>query len=214
MMNSPHGRRRRLAAISVLALCAPVALATSASAETERSVFFEETGEAFWEVPHVCDDGSLVQATLLVRSTRDFETPETEDVEPTARVQYNAPCQDGSQVSWGRRNVLPATITSTENLKRITATGSGLVRDDFDNTVLHPVSFDVTWTGADPLETNVRTISNQGFRITTSTEKQREATANGEVIADDAVLVDGETNHPFRPTFINTLEERTTRPPS
>ena len=57
-----------------------------ASAGAERSYFFEETAEAFWTVPHTCADGSIVQATLLVRSTRDFESPDTEDAEPTALV--------------------------------------------------------------------------------------------------------------------------------
>src|SRR5680860_1178309 len=117
MFNTTSGLRRLgVAAVPLIVLVAPVTLATSASAESEQFYFFEETAEAFWAVPHECADGSIVQATLLVRSTRDFESPETEDPEPTARVQYNAPCQDGSQVSWGRRNVVqrpsPAPRTS------------------------------------------------------------------------------------------------------
>jgi hypothetical protein len=214
MFRTHSGRRRGLVIASLAALLAPVVLATSASAEAETSVFFEETGEAFWAVPHTCADGSIVQATLLVRTTRDFETPETDDPDPTVRVQYNAPCRDGSQVSWGRRNVVSATIRSTENLKSITASGSGNVRDDFDSTLLHPVSFDVTWAGSGPLQTSVRTISNEGFRIITSTEKRREATATGQVTADGVVLVNGPNNHPVRATFIHTLEERETDPPS
>ena len=58
-----------------------------------------------------CADGSTVQATLLVRSTRDFESPDTEDPDPTARVQYLAVCPDGISFSWGAPTV-PATITS------------------------------------------------------------------------------------------------------
>lgn len=151
-------------------------------------------------------------ATLLVRSTRDFESPETEDADPTARVQFQAVCPDGSSFSW-LGAAIPATITSTENLKSVTATGTGTVRDIVG--VTHQVSFDVSWTGVGPLETSVRTTSNQGFQINTSTRKQREATATGQVTFDSDVLVDGQNNHPTRPApFIRTDEERTTRPPS
>jgi hypothetical protein len=76
-------------------------LTFSASASAERTLFFEETAEAFWAVPFECADGSTVQGTLLVRSTRDFEAPDTEDPEPTARVQFLAVCQDGTSFSWG-----------------------------------------------------------------------------------------------------------------
>ena len=176
-----------------------------------RSYFFEETAEAFWAVPHQCADGSTVQATLLVRTTRDFESPDTEDANPTARVQYLAVCPGGSSYSWV--GVIPVTITSDENLKSVSATGTGNVRDIFG--VTHQVSIDVTWTGVGELETSVRTTSNQGFSINTSTRKQREATATGTVTFDGVVLVDGANNHPTRPApFIRTDEERTTRPPS
>jgi hypothetical protein len=71
----------------------------------------------------------------------------------------------------------------------------------------------VTWTGVGPLETSVRTTSNRGFRITTSTTKQRTASATREVTFDGAVLVDGPADHPTRPApFIRTDEERTTQP--
>jgi hypothetical protein len=182
-----------------------------ASAGAERSYFFEETAEAFWAVPHECADGSTVQATLLVRSTRDFESPDTEDADPTARVQYQAVCPDGSSYSWV--GIIPATITSSDDLTSVTATGAGTVRDNLG--VTHQVSFDVTWTGHGGLETSVQTTSNQGFRINTSTRKQREATATGVVTFDGNTLVDGAANHPTRPApFIRTDEERTTRPPS
>ena len=181
-----------------------------ASAGAERS-FFEETAQAFWAVPHTCADGSIVQATLLVRTTRDFESPDTEDADPTARVQYQAVCPDGSSYSWA--GTIPATITSADDLTSVTATGAGTVRDNLG--VTHQVSFDVTWTGHGGLETSVQTTSNQGFRINTSTRKQREATATGTVTFDGNVLVDGAANHPTRPApFIRTDEERTTRPPS
>jgi hypothetical protein len=188
----------------------PGAMASSTSEGAEQFYFFEETAQAFWTVPHECPDGSIVQATLLVRSTRDFEAPDTEDADPTVRVQYQAVCPDGSSYGWA--GIIPATITSTEGLNSVTATGSGTVRDIFG--VTHQVSFDVTWTGEGALETSVRTTSNEGFRINTSTRKQRAATATGVVTFDGIVLVEGAANHPTRPApFIRTDEERTTDPP-
>src|SRR5918999_4520941 len=129
---------RRLGVVLFAALAAMLALSTSVSAE--RSLFFEETAEAFWAVPHTCADGSIVQATLLVRSTRDFESPDTEDADPTARVQYLAVCPDGSSFSWTAPSV-PATITSTNNLKSVSVSGSGIATDSSGDT--HVISFDV-----------------------------------------------------------------------
>ena len=208
-----------LLALTLAAACAdpvapPAALhrdqPSLAAAGADRSYFFEETAQAFWAVPHTCPDGSTVQATLLVRTTRDFESPDTEDTDPTARVQYQAVCPDGSSYGWV--GIIPATITSTDDLTSVTAEGTGTVRDIFG--VTHTVSFDVTWTGDGALDTDVRTTSNQGFSINTSTRKVRQATATGTVTFDGVVLVDGAANHPTRPApFIRTDEERTTRPP-
>ena len=201
--------RRRSLVVAMSALLGGLAFSTSASAQADRSYFFEETAQAFWSVPHECADGSTVQATLLVRSTRDFESPDTDDPDPTARVQYQAVCPDGTSFSWA--GIVPATISSTKNLKSVTATGTGTARDIFG--VSHQVSFDVAWTGVGKLETSVRTTSNRGFSVNTSTEKVREATATGTVMFNGDVLVDGAANHPTRPApFIRTLEERTTRP--
>jgi hypothetical protein len=159
-------------------------------------------------VPHECADGSTVQATLLVRSTRDFESPDTEDADPTARVQYLAVCPDGTSFSWAAP-AAPATIISTENLKSVIASGSGTARDNLGGS--HPISFDVAWTGVGPIEVSVNPT--QGFGVGTSTRKQREATATGQVTFDGALLVDGEANHPTRPApFIRTDEERFTIP--
>ena len=189
--------RRRSLVVAMSALLGGLAFSTSASAQADRFYFFEETAQAFWSVPHECADGSTVQATLLVRSTRDFESPDTDDSDPTARVQYQAVCPDGSSFSWV--GIIPATITSTEN--------------NLGGT--HEVSFDVTWTGVGELETRVRPTSNQGFSVNTSTRKEREATATGRVTFDGVILVDGAANHPTRPgPFIRTDEERTTQPPS
>jgi hypothetical protein len=177
-------------------MIALVALSTSASAA--RELFFEETAEGFWAVPHSCADGTTVEATLLVRTTRDFESPETEDTDPTARVQYLAVCPDGTSFSWAAPSVR-ATITSDRNLKRVTASGTGIARDNLGGT--HEVSFDVTWTSVGPL---VTTVNGPG-----SKRQQREATATGQVIFDGEVLVNGEANHPTRPApFIRVDTEK------
>ena len=173
------------------------ALTFSASASAQRSLFFEETAEAFWAVPFECADGTVVQGTLLVRTTRDFEAPDTEDTEPTARVQFLAVCPNGSSFSWA--GIVPTTITSTENLKSVTATGAGTVRDNLGGT--HEVSFSVTWTAVGPLQT---TVNGPG-----SKRQQREATATGQVTFDGEVLVDGPNNHPTRPApFIRVDTEK------
>jgi hypothetical protein len=194
-MFNPPSARRRWVVVALAALTAVLAFSTSAAAE--RSLFFEETASAFWSVPHECADGSIVQGTLLVLTTRDFESPDTEDADPTARVQFQAVCPDGSSFSWG--GIIPATITSTENLKSVTASGSGIVRDNLGGT--HEVSFDVTWTAVGPLDTTVNTAG--------SKRQQRTATATGEVTFDGVVLVDGPANHPTRPApFIRVDTEK------
>jgi hypothetical protein len=133
----------------------------------------------------------------LVQATRDFESPDREDADPTARVQFQAVCPDGSSFSW--IGFVPATITSSENLKSVTATGSGIVRDNLGGT--HEVTFDVTWTAVGPLET---TVNGPG-----SKRQQREATATGRVTFDGEVLVDGEADHPTRPApFIRVDTEK------
>jgi hypothetical protein len=179
--------RRLVLGVVVATAVALVAVPSPASASSDKFRFFEETAEAFWAVPHECPDGSPVTATLLVRTTRDFEYPDREDREPTARVQYQAVCPDGSSFTWG--GVVPATITSSDNLKSVMASGSGIVRDIFG--VSHDVSFDVTWTAVGPLETSVNGPG--------SSRKQREAVASGIVTFDGAVLVDGQALHPTRP---------------
>jgi hypothetical protein len=187
---------RRWVVVLLSALTA--ALAFSPSASAERSLFFEETASAFWAVPHACADGTIVQGTLLVLSTHDFEAPETEDPDPTARVQFQAVCPNGTSFTWGAPTV-PAIIMSTENLKSVTAEGSGMARDNLGG--LHTVSFDVAWTGVGPVETTVNTAG--------SKRKQREATATGHVTFDGGVLVNGENNHPTRPApFIRVDTEK------
>jgi hypothetical protein len=180
--------RRRWVAVPLVAVAAVLAISPAAVSAADRFRFFEEIAEAFWAVPHECADGSTVQATLLVRSTRDFESPETDDPDPTARVQFLAVCPDGTSFSWAAPTA-PATITSSDNLKSVTAAGSGIARDNLGGT--HQVSFDVAWTGVGPLET---TVNGPG-----STRKQRTATATGQVTFDGVVLVDGQAEHPTRP---------------
>jgi hypothetical protein len=187
---------RRQAVVALAALTAALAFSTSASAD--RTLFFEESASAFWAVPHECADGSIVQGTLLVLSTRDFESPDTEDPDPTARVQFQAVCPDGTSFSWAAPTA-PAAITSTDNLKSVTATGSGIARDNLGGT--HQVTFDVAWTGVGPLET---TVNGPG-----SKRQEREAIATGRVTFDGELLVDGEANHPTRPApFIRVDTEK------
>ena len=99
MPTTGSGLLRSAARLAVLT--AMVVVAPSGSTAAARELFFEETAEAFWAVPHECADGSTVQATLLVQSTRDFEAPDTDDPDPTARVQFLAVCPDGTSFSWG-----------------------------------------------------------------------------------------------------------------
>jgi hypothetical protein len=163
-------------------------MASPSSAAAEKSIFFEETAGAFWTVPHLCADGSVVGGTLLVQTTRDFESPDTEDPEPTARVQFLAVCPDGTSFSWGAPTV-PADISSALNLRRVTASGTGVARDILGG--VHDVSFSVRWTRTGPLET---TVNGPG-----SKRKERVATAIGQVIFDGVTIADGPANHPTRP---------------
>jgi hypothetical protein len=191
---TPALRRWVVAAVAALT----AVLAFSASAHATRTLFFEETAAAFWAPPHTCADGSVVQGTLLVQTTQDFEAPETEDSEPTARLQFLAVCPDGTSFSWGAPTV-PVTIASEENLKSVVASGSGMARDILG--VTHQVSFDVAWTGVGPIETTVNTAG--------SKRKERQATATGRVTFDGQVLVDGAADHPTRPEpFIRVDTEK------
>jgi hypothetical protein len=194
-MFDPAPAQRRLVVVVVSTLCAVLVFSTSASAQQE--LFFEETAGAFWQVPHRCADGAIVQATLLVQSTRDFNAPDRDDPDPTARVQFLASCTGGS-FSWIAPTA-PAVITSTENLKSVTAKGSGTARDNIGGT--HQVTFDVAWTGDGPL---LVTVNNPG-----SMRKQRDGSATGRVTFDGNVLVNGAANHPSRPRpFIRVDTER------
>ena len=199
-MFSTTFRKGRWVVVMLGALTAVMALSTSASAK--KSLYFEQTTEAFWAVPHACADGSTVEATLLVQSTRDFESPDTEDADPTARVQYLAVCPDGTSFSWGAPPT-PATIITAKDFRSVTVTGTGIARDNLGGT--HQVSFDVKWTGVRPLKT---TVNGPG-----SKRKQRKATATGHVIFDGRALVNGEDNHPTRPDPFIRIDTEKTRIP-
>ncbi|HKC55008.1 MAG TPA: hypothetical protein VKC35_02755 [Vicinamibacterales bacterium] len=188
--------QRHVVVVFLSTLCAVPVFSTSASAQEE--LFFDETAEAFWQVPHRCADGAIVQATLLVRSTRDFEAPDRDDPDPAARVQFLAVCLDGRSFSWAALTA-PAVITSTENLKSVTAVGKGTARDNLGGT--HQVTFDVAWTGDGPL---VVTTNDPGRM-----RKRRNGSATGQVTFDGNVIVDGAANHPSRPApFIRVDTER------
>jgi hypothetical protein len=175
----------RRSAAPLVALVVAFTAVIAAPAQAVRDLFFEETAEAFWSVPHECTGGSIVQGTLLVRTTRDFEAPATEDDDPTTRVQFLAVCPDGTSFGWV--GILPSTITSTDNLKSVHAVGSGTVRETASD-VTHDVSFDVTWIAVGPLTTEVNGPG--------SKRMQRTATASGQVTYDGTVLVDGSANPP------------------
>ena len=117
---SANFRQVGVVLVTIAAVVATIVSASSATA-TSKSFFFEETAAAFWTAPHQCADGSTVPATLLVQTTRDFESPETEDPDPTARVQFLAVCPTVRPTRRGR--IPPAAITSASNLKRVTARG-------------------------------------------------------------------------------------------
>jgi hypothetical protein len=204
MLTMPTTRRAapRRYAVSLLVVLGALAWPAAASAQAERESFFEESAAANWSVAHECADGAVVQARLLVQSTYDFASPDTADAEPTARVQYQAICPDGTSYGWSQF-ACPVTHTSAPNLKRVHVSGTCTVRDTFGAT--HVVTIDVTWTGDGRLETSVNPT--QGFGVGTSTRKQRAATATGTVTFDGDVLVSGPANHPIAP-FIRTDEER------
>ena len=182
------GSFRKRWLVPLVAAVAVVPAAAVSAVAGEQDTFFEESGSAFWSVPHTCADGTVVGGTLLVFSTRDFEQPETEDADPTTRVQFLAVCPDGSSFSWGV-GAAPSTITSTPNLKSIRTVGSVTARDILG--VAHTVSFDVTYTGVGPVMTEVNGPG--------SMRKERTATATGMVTFDGATIVNGANNHPTRP---------------
>ena len=176
---------------------------TAAPAQAERVLFFEETAGAFWSVPHECADGTIGQGTLLVQSTRDFESPDTEDADPTTRVQFQAVCptpEGGTSFTWGV-GAAPSVITSADNLKSVHTVSEGVitVRDNLGGT--HTLTFDVTYTAVGPL---VTTVNGPG-----SKRMQREATATGQVTFDGNLIVNGANNHPTRPApFIRVDTEK------
>jgi hypothetical protein len=196
MSNVATGRRW---VVGLLGAVLPLVLVTPGTpAFAAAPNFFEETAEAFWTVPHPCADGSTAQGTLLVKPTRDITAPETEDADPSVRVQFLAGCPDGLSFSWAAP-VAPATITSRKHLRRITAVGSGVARDILG--VTHQVTFDAVYRGFGPVETTVHAPG--------SKTKRRAATATAQVTFDGALIVNGAANHPTRPApFIRVDIER------
>ena len=175
-----------------------VALTFSSSAAAERSLFFEETASAFWAVPHECADGSTVQGTLLVQSTRDFEAPDTEDPDPTVRVQFLAVLSERQLVQLGGADRPGDDHELREPQERHRGwIGSSHGQPRWDAPGLLRRHVDGRWT----LET---AVNGPG-----SKRQQREATAAGQVIFDGEVLVDGAANHPTRPApFIRVDTEK------
>jgi hypothetical protein len=171
-------------------------MAFVAPATAERELFFEETAEAFWAVPHQCADGSTVDATLLVRSAW------------LQRNRYRGPGSHG-------QGAVPSGLPRRHLIQLGRTGGTGhdhehsgpqerprrRIRscDIFGDP--HAVTFNVTWTGVGPVETTVN--------VAGSKRKQRTATATGQVTFDGVVLVDGPNNHPTRPApFIRVDTEK------
>ena len=113
-----------------------------------------------------------IDGTLLVQSTRDFVSPDTEDPDPTARVQFLAVCPDGTSFSWGAPTA-PATITST-GTSGASSAGAGIARDNLGGT--HAVVFR---RDLDRGRTPRATINGPG-----SKRKERAAMATGQVTFD------------------------------
>lgn len=209
MIGTTFGRLG-LAAASVAGLLAGLFVsAPASSAEADLFRFFEERAEANWNVAHECSDGSVIQARLLVRGTLDFQTPETEDTQTTARVQYFGVCPDGSFNLVGA--AIPAEVTFRPNLASAHVLGSGQLRDALGN--LHPVDFDVSWSGVGMVEREVRVFSSPGFSTLVHTEEHRDAVAIGSVSIDGSPVVNGDQANRGTP-FIETEEDRRIQPPS
>jgi hypothetical protein len=51
-----------------------------------------------------------------------------------SRVQYLAVCPDGTSFSWGAPSA-PVTITSTNKLKSVSLSGSGIATDNLGQTI-------------------------------------------------------------------------------
>jgi hypothetical protein len=195
---SPATLLRRSAAPLAAVVVALTALQAT-PAQAVRNLFFEQQAQAFWSIPHECADGSVVQGTLLVNPTYDYNAPETVDTNPTTRVQFLAVCPDGSSFSWITRPSASSAISIDEDLASMTTSGSGTAVEP-DGTI-HQVTFDVAWTGVGPLEVSVNGPG--------SKTKEREAVATGQVTLDGVVVVDGAANHPTRPApFIRQDTEK------
>ena len=101
---------RRWAAGSAATAVVASALLAAPPAHAVRNLFFEQQAQAFWSVPYECADGSVVQGTLLVNPTYDYNAPDTVDTNPTTRVQFSAVCPDGTSFGWSTRPPAPSTM--------------------------------------------------------------------------------------------------------
>ena len=153
-------------------------------------------GRGFWAAPHECDDGATVQGTLLVSSTRDFESPDIDDPDPTVRVQFLAVCPDGTSFSWGAECRRRSRARPTS---RASVAGSGIARDNLGGT--HQVSFDVVWSGVGRWRRRSTAREARGRSERRQRQVRSASTAH--------VLVDGEADHPTRPApFIRVDTEK------
>jgi hypothetical protein len=176
----------------VLGLAVP---ATSASADVETFVRFEENATANWLVTEQCPDGSTAQRRITVIAGREFESPDLDDVNTFATVLIRGFDCDGNFIN--DRGSGPVAYSSSPSLMEAHVTGTVPLRSGAEATI------DVTWEGTGGLETTVNQTQFEGF-VGIFTSKARAAVASGSVVVDGVTLVSGTTTN----AEIETLEDR------
>ncbi|HEX2274777.1 MAG TPA: hypothetical protein VHG90_12960 [Acidimicrobiales bacterium] len=177
-----------------LALLAP---ATSASADVETFVRFEEIATANWLVTEQCQDGSTARTAVTAVAGREFESPDLDDVNTFATVLIRTRQCDGAQHIL--RASGPVAYSSSPSLMEAHVTGTVPVLGSGGGEV----TIDVTWEGVGGLDTDVNQTRFDGF-VGIFTSKTRDAVATGTVVLDGETLVSG----PALSAEIETLEDR------
>ena len=174
--------------------------ATSASADVERFVRFEENATANWTVTEQCADGTTAQTRVTVIAGREFESPDLDDVNTFGTVLLRGFDCEGNLIN--DRGSGPVTYSSSPSLMEAHVTGTVPLRSGAEATI------DVTWEGTGRLETEVNQTQFPGF-VGIFTSKTRDAVATGTVAVDGETLVSGPTTN----AEIETLEDRNTTLP-
>jgi hypothetical protein len=187
-----RARRYVMLLLVVLGLAVP---ATSASADVETFVRFEENATANWLVTEQCPDGSTAQRRITVIAGREFESPDLDDANTFATVLIRGFDCDGNFIN--DRGSGPVAYSSSPSLMEAHVTGTVPLRSGAEATI------DVTWEGTGGLETTVNQTQFEGF-VGIFTSKARDAVASGSVVVDGVTLVSGTTTN----AEIETLEDR------